>query len=67
MKSLQLFGRPVLAAVFSLGLCACGSIEYHQDFQSMAAPIDIIDSNFVESPYDTEIVFTEIPFLTFGA
>ena len=67
MKSLQLFSRPVLAAVFSLGLCACSSVEIHQDFQSMAAPIDIIDSNFVESPFDNEIVFTETPFQTFGA
>ena len=67
MKSLQLFSRPALVAVFSLGLCACSSVEIHQDFQSMAAPIEIIDSNFVESPYDNEIVFTEVLFQTFGA
>ena len=67
MKSVQRFSRPVLAAVFSLGLCACSSVEIHQDFQSMAAPIEIIDSNFVESPYDNEIVFTEVLFQTFGA
>ena len=64
---LTLLSRPVLAAVFSLGLCACGSVEYRQDFQSMAAPIEVIDSNFVESPNDNEIVFTEILFQTFGA
>ena len=67
MKSLQLYGRPVLAAVFSLGLCACSSVDIHQDFQSMAAPIEIIDSNFVESPYDNEIVLIGNPLQVFGA
>ena len=57
MKLLTHFSRPVLAMVFSLGLCACSSVEIHQEFQSMAAPIEIIDSNFVESPYDNEIVY----------
>jgi len=60
MKLLNIFGRPVLAAVFSLGLCACSSVQIHQDFQSMAAPIEIIDSNYVESPYDNEIVFNSV-------
>jgi len=43
--------------VFSMGLCACSSVQIHQEFQSMATPIEIIDSNYVESPYDNEIVF----------
>ena len=67
MNSLQLFSRIVLAAVFSLGLCACSSVDIHQDVQSMAAPIEIIDSNFVESPYDNEIVLNGIPLQVFGA
>jgi hypothetical protein len=67
MKFLKRFGRPVLAALFSMGLCACGSVEYRQDFQSMAAPIEVIDSNYVESPNDTEVVFMEIPWQTYVA
>jgi hypothetical protein len=66
MKSPQFF-RSVLAGVFALGLCACSSVEIHQEFQSMAAPIEIIDSNFVESPYDNEIVFNAGPLQVFGA
>ena len=67
MKSPILLGRPVLAALFALTLCACGSIEYRQDYQSSAVPIEIIDSNFVESTYDTEIVYTETPWQIYAA
>jgi hypothetical protein len=67
MKVLMLASRVVLGAVFSFGLGACSSSAIHQDIQSMAAPIEIIDSNFVESPYDNEIVLIESPFQTFGA
>jgi len=67
MKLLTSLVRPVLAGIFSLGLCACSSVQIHQEFQSMAAPIEIIDSNFVESPYDNEIVLNEGPIQVYGA
>jgi hypothetical protein len=67
MKSLKFFSRPVLAVVFSLGLCACSSVEIHRELQSLAAPIDVIDSNFVDSPYDNEIVLHQTPLQVFGA
>ena len=56
--------RPALAAVFALSLCACGSVEYRQDYQSMAAPIEVIEGNFVESTNDSEIVYL-VPALTY--
>ena len=65
MKSLTLF-RPVLAAVFTLSLCACGSVEYRQDYQSTAAPIEVIEGNFVESTNDSEIVYLPVPLETYA-
>ena len=47
--------RPALAVAFALSLCACGSVEYRQDYQSMA--IEVIEGNFVESTNDSEIVY----------
>ena len=64
MKSLKSFSRPVLAVVFSLGLCACSSVEIHQELQSMAAPIEVIEGNFVESTNDSEIVYL-VPALSY--
>lgn len=58
---------PALAAVFALSLCACGSVEYRQDYQSMAAPIEVIEGNFVESTNDSEIVYLDVPALSYSA
>lgn len=52
------FVAPLLAAVLALGLCACSSIEYRHDYTTA---IEVIDSNYVESTYDTEIVLDETP------
>ena len=49
--------RSALAAILALGLCACGSVEHRPDFQSMVAPIEVIEGNFVESTNDSEIVY----------
>ena len=67
MKSPTRFSRSVLAAVFAMALSACGSVEYRQDYQSLAVPIEVIDSNYVESTYDTEIVYTETPWQIYAA
>lgn len=64
MKSPTLL-RPALAVVCALSLCACGSVEYRQDYQSMA--IEVIEGNFVESTNDSEIVYTDLPSETFAA
>jgi len=67
MKSATRHGKPVFAALFAFSLCACGSAEYRQDYQSMAAPIEVIESNFVESTNDAEIVYQELPAQVYGA
>ena len=61
MKSPTLL-RPALAVVCALSLCACGSVEFRQDYQSMA--IEVIEGNFVESTNDSEIVYL-VPALTY--
>ena len=48
-----------LIAVLSLG--ACTTVEYRMD-QAMT-PIEVIDSNFVESTLDAEIVLNATPAL----
>ncbi len=64
MKSRTRVSAQALAALFALSLAACGSVEHRADFQprSQAGPaIEVIDSNYVESPNDTEVVQTETP------
>ena len=67
MKSATRHGTPVFAALVALSLCACGSAEPRRDYQSMAAPIEVIESNFVESTNDAEIVYQELPAQAYGA
>lgn len=62
MKSPTRFTAQALAALFALSLAACGTVEHRADFQFQAGPaIEVIDSNFVDSPNDTEVVQTETP------
>lgn len=49
----------VLAMASLLG--ACGTAGYQPDQQSLA-PIEVIESNYVESTNDAEIVFVDLPF-----
>lgn len=67
MKFATRHGTTVFAALFALSLGACGSAEYRHDYQSMAAPIEVIESNFMESTNDAEIVYLEIPAQVYGA
>lgn len=68
MKSPTRFKAQALAALFALSLAACGTVEHRTDFQSQAGPaIEVIDSNYVESPFDTEVVQTETPWQTCAA
>lgn len=58
--------RCFVAATLALSLCACGSVQHRQDYnyhRSMV-PIEVIDSNYVESTNDAEIVFIETPWQT---
>lgn len=70
MKSPTRFKAQALAALFALSLAACGTVGHRTDFQpqSQVGPaIEVIDSNYVDSPYDTEVVQTEMPWQTYAA
>ena len=61
------FSAPTLAvSVLALALGACGSVEHRKDYSSFT-PIEVIESNYVESTNDAEIVFTETPWQAFVA
>ena len=50
------FVAPLLASVLALGLCACSTIEYRHDYTTA---IEVIESNYVESTNDAEIVLND--------
>ena len=53
-----------LALASALALCGCGSVELRQ---THSQTIEVIDSNYVDSSNDTEIVFTETPWQSYAA
>ena len=53
--------KAVAPLIASLALGACTTVEYRMD-QAMT-PIEVIESNFVESTHDAEIVLNETPSL----
>ena len=60
---------PLLVSLFSLGLTACGTMDYRNDYSSVGhfAPIDVIESNYVESTLDAEIASLQAPWLASAA
>ena len=60
---------PLLVSLFSLGLTACGTMDYRHDYSSVGhyGPIDVIESNFVESTLDAEIASLQAPWLASAA
>ena len=55
------FVTPLMGAVLALGLSACSSIDYRHDYTTA---IEVIDSNYVESTYDSEVVLNETPWIS---
>jgi hypothetical protein len=49
--------RSALACVVAFGMCACSTVDY----RSTGAAIEVIESNFVESTNDSEVVLQETP------
>ena len=47
-----LFGRVTVCLGLAVGLGACSTVDYRAD----AGPIEVIESNFLESTNDSEIV-----------
>jgi hypothetical protein len=63
------FVAPLLVSLASMGLTACGTMEYRNDYSSVGhfAPIDVIESNYVESTLDAEIALLQAPWLAYEA
>jgi hypothetical protein len=56
-------GRYVLTVALALGMCGCSTMEY----RTSAAPIEVIESNYMESTNDAEIVHVETPSQNYAA
>ncbi len=56
--------RSLAISLLALGLGACGTMELRQEAM---APIEVIESNYVESTNDAEIVFADTPAMPWQA
>jgi hypothetical protein len=63
MDSRAFSGRCVLTMALALVMCGCSTVEY----RSSAAPIEVIESNYIESTNDAEIVHVETPAQNYAA
>lgn len=53
--------KVVVSLIAAVALSACSSVEYRME--QALNPIEVIESNFVESTLDAEIVLNESPSL----
>lgn len=50
---------PLAAAILALGLSACGTMDLRSE--TAMTPIEVIESNYVESTLDAEVVLNDTP------
>jgi hypothetical protein len=60
MQLSAFFGKASVAAILALSLAACSTTAEVRPVSS--APIEVIESNYVESTNDAEIVRADSPF-----
>ncbi len=51
------FGRNLVVAGLAVFVCGCSTVEY----RTAATAIEVIESNYIESTNDAEIVHVETP------
>jgi hypothetical protein len=63
MQPSAFVGKASIAAVLTLFLAACSTTaEFRSVSSASNAPIEVIESNYIESTNDAEIVRAESPF-----